>query len=613
MQSKRYTLIFYGTLILFLLIGFFVSFISFDSVKYFEYSSSVYVSEYYSENENTGVYSTETTEEADRILEEIKSSEFEEKYNQYRDEYYKLLDYIRARKMLSDAESGIKRYPRAFTEKEAQRIAGQYSLSEAEAKKRLELVSVCIRQLCSALQTQKYISEVKKNAEKMNETALFSTDTKKKIIHAGSEFYRLENVEISAVSDNGISLVFSDRITDVLVLIMALISAFVLSLKIRMSVMPAGRRNSGAAGFITAFALSVCMMYALNYICADITVGTGSPYRSVQSVHDFVQCPFPLSVGEFVIISILIKSAAFTSVFLTVLSFFLTGRKVLFASAAVLFVTEEIFRFRSGSRISAVTLFNPEDAVGRYGSTEIFGEYFSTGTLFGIYAVLAAAVSLFISAGCIRSSAAAASEKAEKEYFEEITVKYNESRMIRHDIKNHLSAIAVLLDSGNTEGARKYIGDISGELESIKPPVKTGSDVLDALIFRKYSFAAEKGIRIYTEFLSDFENSRFSDYDLCSIFSNLLDNAFEACQGFEESRRFVSLSVMEQMNMVCITCENHFSEIKRSADGFISLKSDKSGHGLGLKSISGKAQKYGGSVDIETDDGIFSVSVLLMK
>lgn len=608
MQSKRYTLIFTGTLLLFLLISFWVSYTNFSSVRYFEYAPEVL----FPGKENTVVYSVDIVSEADSFLANLKSSEFDEEYEKLRKEYYELDQFIRAKKRLSDDKTD-RTYRYEFTEKEAKNIVEQYNITESDAQKRMELVSLCMRQLHTASESQKYISSVKKKAEKMNETAVFSSETRKRILHTGYEFFRLENIEISAVSDKGISMVFSDRITDVLALFLSAISAFVFSLKIRSTDLYRKRKNFGVFSWTALFTVSVCLMYVLNYICADMTIGVGSAERSVQSVHNLVQCPMAVSVGTFWEIRTLVKTAACMTVFLTALSFFLTERKAVFISVLLVLAIYDFLRIRYGSSVVITSMWRPENILGCYGSARIFGEYFSTHTLFGIYAVLLTAASVFVSAGCIRSSVIAASQKAEKEYFEEIKSKYNESRLIRHDIKNHLSAIAVLLDSGNTEGARKYIGDISDELESIKPPVKTGSDVLDALLFRKYSNASENGIKIYTEFLSDFETTRFSDYDMCSIFSNLLDNAFEACSKLDDSRKFVSLSVREQMNMVCITCENHFLEIKRSSDGFVSLKPDKSYHGLGLKSIAKIAQKYGGSVDIETEDGIFSVSVLLMK
>ena len=65
--------------------------------------------------------------------------------------------------------------------------------------------------------------------------------------------------------------------------------------------------------------------------------------------------------------------------------------------------------------------------------------------------------------------------------------------------------------------------------------------------------------------------------------------------------------------MVCIFCENKYDEINLSPAGIITLKPDKVAHGFGLKRISRIAAKYGGTVDIKTDNNIFTISVLLTR
>ena len=94
MQSKRYTLIFTGTLLLFLLISFLVSYTGFSSVRYFEYAPEVL----FPGKENTVVYSVDIVSEADSFLANLKSSEFDEEYEKLRKEYYELDQFIRAKK-----------------------------------------------------------------------------------------------------------------------------------------------------------------------------------------------------------------------------------------------------------------------------------------------------------------------------------------------------------------------------------------------------------------------------------------------------------------------------------------------------------------------------------
>ena len=89
----------------------------------------------------------------------------------------------------------------------------------------------------------------------------------------------------------------------------------------------------------------------------------------------------------------------------------------------------------------------------------MFGEYVGAYSFYLLYAAVLLAVSAFLAVRFIRSSVISVSERAEQEYFDEINSKYNESRFIRHDIQNHLSAIAVLLDSGDTESRSTAIAE----------------------------------------------------------------------------------------------------------------------------------------------------------
>ena len=166
MQSKSYTLIFTGTLLLFLLISFFVSYTGFSSVKYFEYAPEVYRTGLFLDKENSIVYSVDIVSEADSFLADLKSSEFDKEYEKLRKEYDELDQFIRAKKRLSDDKT-VRTYRYGFTEKEAKKIVEQYNITESDAQKRMELVSLCMRLLYTASESQKYISSVKKNAEKI--------------------------------------------------------------------------------------------------------------------------------------------------------------------------------------------------------------------------------------------------------------------------------------------------------------------------------------------------------------------------------------------------------------------------------------------------------------
>ena len=199
-------------------------------------------------------------------------------------------------------------------------------------------------------------------------------------------------------------------------------------------------------------------------------------------------------------------------------------------------------------------------------------------------------------------------EQAEKRYYDEINTRYTEAQIIRHDMKNHLAAIAILLDDGKVSDARMYLKEINSEMENSKLPMKTGLPVLDALLFKKIGVMKKSGIELNIAFAVDLSETGISEYDLCSIFGNILDNSCEACNKLADNEKTVTVAVKRQMDMLCIFCENRYKDINKDLS---TQKQDKKHHGLGLNSIKRIAEKYDGTLDINLENETFKLSILL--
>ena len=139
-------------------------------------------------------------------------------------------------------------------------------------------------------------------------------------------------------------------------------------------------------------------------------------------------------------------------------------------------------------------------------------------------------------------------------------------------------------------------------------PVKTGRDVLDALLFKKTEQATEKGVNIVFEINSPLHDCSIADYDLCTIFANILDNAIEAVNSGDR----ISVSISKQHDIFYISCENAFhQELKRKGEKILSTKKDFGSHGFGLTRIKDTAKHYGGDVNITAVNGIFRIEILI--
>lgn len=107
-----------------------------------------------------------------------------------------------------------------------------------------------------------------------------------------------------------------------------------------------------------------------------------------------------------------------------------------------------------------------------------------------------------------------------------------------------------------------------------------------------------------------------SSMDIATLFGNALDNAIEASRRVEDpSKRLVKLALHARGEMTVIRVENWYSGVvqKDSAGNLVTVKSDRSRHGFGVKSIRWTARKYGGEVSTSFDGQWFTLTILLPR
>lgn len=189
---------------------------------------------------------------------------------------------------------------------------------------------------------------------------------------------------------------------------------------------------------------------------------------------------------------------------------------------------------------------------------------------------------------------------------------YRQTRILRHDLKGRLVALSALLESGQTEETQKEIEKMLKENSLNRHgTAETGNLALDALVNYKYAAAAAEGIQMHCRLEVPAELF-VEGTDLCVILENLLDNALEAVQRLPEGEQSVSLAVQLIKGVILITVENPYQgEILLDSHG--KIRSRKTGdHGIGLLSVERTAEKYGGDVIIHHENGVFSISVMLL-
>ncbi len=104
-------------------------------------------------------------------------------------------------------------------------------------------------------------------------------------------------------------------------------------------------------------------------------------------------------------------------------------------------------------------------------------------------------------------------------------------------------------------------------------------------------------------------------FDWNIILGNLMDNAIEAAEKSED--RFLQIRIRYQRGMLFIQIRNSYSGERIMSEGrYLSTKDYDRGddalvHGLGIRNVRRIVEKYDGSMEISSADGIFDVRIMM--
>lgn len=206
-------------------------------------------------------------------------------------------------------------------------------------------------------------------------------------------------------------------------------------------------------------------------------------------------------------------------------------------------------------------------------------------------------------------------ETSYKSMEEKLSVQTENSRKlqkVRHDIKNHLMNIRVLLKEENYDKANSLLSEAIGQTDDINISIEksTGNSIIDAAVAYKAAICKNRNIRFDYEFQT-LPQLNINDIDISSVISNLLDNAIEAAAKSAEPH--IILKIKMHGKYLSIVVNNTYSnDIRQSANGgLLSTKPHSDEHGQGTQIIKQIANKYDGDSSWKVSEDFFNMSVIL--
>ncbi len=475
------------------------------------------------------------------------------------------------------------------------------------------------------VQYKDYVKSVAENAGAIAD-ALFPIHDDawllKNLARCQKDYYGLEYTQLKVEPDNAFNLVINYHVTDVFafLFVLSVVIAFCYYIRYDSFGETHDVRHTMAV-MLLAVGIGLICFYFVNFCIVDKVYGLPSLSAPLQSLEDFYVCPYSITVGGFAAVYTGIKVVTQLLLAGICILVYTSSRRVpACVLALVCLAVEYIGNLTVPEKNSAgifgeINLFSgftPERFYNRYLNLNVAGIIIPRFPAFLTVFFLSFGIVMLLVYRRFGKWHKKSRQEAMRVYFGEIDKRYQETRLLWHDFNNHLLAIKALYENGHEAQAAKYIDDLSEQSYARLLPAKSGSDTLDLLLFKKHQQANETGVTIRFQFGCGLAGLSVTEYDLCSLFGNILDNAIEAAHQVKNAKPEVFLRVEKQNSMLFISCENPYAGALLKQDGELkTTKKDTAKHGIGLSSVKHICKKYNGNLELETKDNIFRLSVLL--
>jgi sensor histidine kinase regulating citrate/malate metabolism len=247
----------------------------------------------------------------------------------------------------------------------------------------------------------------------------------------------------------------------------------------------------------------------------------------------------------------------------------------------------------------------------------LFGIYLSDGQLENTKLVILMIVifvevlqMIFISALVILVQSRKAAEetlKQQKTFFEELDQKNQDIRQFKHDFFAHMTAMKGMVKNDEIDKLAEYVMELDRDTEALNY-INTGNSLASTFVNRACQQAKREGISF--AYIGEFprEMKRLTDMELSSLLYNVLQNALEAAQKTCGERKIL-MEVSTDEEYIYLNVTNPAAEINAKGLRLLTTKIDGKNHGIGMRRMKVIAEKTGGILRWEFQDGKFHIFI----
>ena len=198
--------------------------------------------------------------------------------------------------------------------------------------------------------------------------------------------------------------------------------------------------------------------------------------------------------------------------------------------------------------------------------------------------------------------------KAQNDYYAMMLRKETETKMFRHDIKQHIMCIQMLSAKHEYDELNEYLKQMETYTKELSPKIATGNMYVDMIV----ADLSEEFSDVTVEWIGKVPVLSLASMDICTLFYNLLKNSFESADKvLEKSEKTIKVVIKKQGVHLMVLVSNYYDNLKQDEnDRYITTKLEK-GHGYGIQNIEKCVEKYNGSYSVTTEERLFRTEIIL--
>lgn len=184
------------------------------------------------------------------------------------------------------------------------------------------------------------------------------------------------------------------------------------------------------------------------------------------------------------------------------------------------------------------------------------------------------------------------------------------TKRFRHDMRAHMLAVKKYICEEKWNELEDYIDTICGNIEQIPGYLSVKNETVDAILNYYAAQFTKRNCMFHVNGRLP-QGCYVRDYDLCTIFSNLMSNALESVERLTQ-KGSVELSVHFDDTLIFIREKNTYNgDLNRQGNRLLTTKQNKELHGFGIRNIQDSVEKYSGMIDIEIQEQNFVIDIVM--